>query len=193
MPLEGDDMSKSEKNKVNSGNGCVLIVDDEQAIRESLNELLAAYKFKVIPADSYGSAVKALEKNQNIEAVICDLKMPGKSGHEVLRYLNREGKEIPLIFLTGYGTLESCQIAVKDGAFDYILKPIDNKDKIIFPLRHAVEKYRLEKKNKEMQIDILHMAEEHEKILSDLLDDAQVKEDVHQRISKIVDKWKESD
>lgn len=62
------------------------------------------------------------------------------------RYVERN----PIIFFTGYATLESCQEAVSEGAFDYILKPIDNKDKIIFLLKHAVEKYRLEKKNREM-------------------------------------------
>ena len=173
--------------------GCVLLVDDEESIRESLGELLTACGFKMLLADSYKSAVSVLKGSEEIEAIICDLKMPGESGLEVLRYINKQKKDIPIIFLTGYGTLESCQEAVKEGAFDYILKPINEKDKIIFPLRHAVEKYQLAKKTKEMQMDILHMGEEQQRILGDLLEDVETKKKVQKRISKIVDKWKKND
>lgn len=175
--------------KENECEGRVLFVDDEASIREALSELLVACGFDVQTADSYDSAVRVLENDENIEAIVCDLKMPGKSGVEVLRYVNRKKRNIPVIFLTGYGTFETCQDAVKEGAFDYILKPIDNKDKIVFPLRHAVEKTRLEKRNKEMQRDIIRMAEEHQKILDGLLTDVELKDEVQSRISAILDKW----
>lgn len=170
-------------------NGCVLLVDDDDAIRESLGELLESCGFKVFTANCYENAVKVIESNDEIEAIISDLKMPGKSGHEVLKYLNEHHLSIPLIFLTGYATLESCQEAVRDGAFDYILKPIDNKDKVIFPLTHAIEKTRLEQKTMELQKDIIEMAEEHQAILDELLMDAEMKDKVQTRISKILDKW----
>jgi len=179
-----------KKNDDERVEGCVLFIDDEKSIRESLSELLTACGFQVLLADSYKNAVSVLEKDGEIEAAICDLKMPGKSGLEVLRYINDRKRNIPLIFLTGYGTLDTCQEAVREGAFDYVLKPIDNKDKIILPLRHAVEKYRLEKVNKEMQADILRMAEEHKKILEEILDDAEVKEKIQENISRIVDRWR---
>ena len=169
--------------------GCVLLVDDEQAIRESLGELLESCGFKVLSADGYANAVKIIDSNDEIEVIVSDLKMPGKSGHEILKYLNSKNKDIPLIFLTGYATLESCQEAVRDGAFDYILKPIDNKDKVIFPLKHAIEKCRMEKKMAEMQADIVKMAEEHHKIIDTLLMNAEMKDKVQARIGKILDKW----
>jgi DNA-binding NtrC family response regulator len=171
--------------------GCVLLVDDEEAIRESLGELLTACGFKTVLADSYKNAVSVLKKNdEEIEAVVCDLKMPGESGLEVLRYINREEKNIPLIFLTGYGTLQTCQEAVREGAFDYILKPIDDKDKVIFPLKHAVEQFRLEARSKEMQMDILRMAQEHQELVDQLLNDNEAKDQAHKKISAIVEKWK---
>ena len=179
------------KNKPAGNEGTVLLVDDEKAVRESLGELLTTCGFNVLLADSCKNAVKALKEKDGIEVIICDLRMPRESGLEVLRYINKEKKKIPLIFLTGYGMLESCQEAVRRGAFDYILKPIDNKDKIIFPLKHAVDKYRLEKKNEAMRIDILRMAEEHQKILESLLADIETKEKVHKRIFKILEKWEE--
>ena len=179
-----------KKNDNERGEGRVLFIDDEESIRESLSELLTACGFQVLLADSYKSAVGVLGKNEEIEAIVCDLKMPGKSGIEVLKHVNGLERNIPLIFLTGYGTLDTCQEAVREGAFDYILKPIDNKDKVIFPLRHAVEKYRLEKMNKEMHADILRMAEEHKRILEEILDDAEIKEKIQENISRIVDRWR---
>lgn len=170
--------------------GRILMVDDDAAIRESLGELLTNCGFEVLQADSCDNAAKVLESEKGIEAILSDLKMPGKSGHEVLRYVNQHHKHIPLIFLTGYGTLESCQEAVRDGAFDYILKPIDDKDKVIYPLTHAVEKYRLEKKNKELQQEIVRLAEEHQRIITAILDDTEIKDKVQDRISQILDKWK---
>lgn len=172
--------------------GCVLLVDDEEAIRESLGELLESCGFKILTADGYKNAVKKIESHKDIEAIISDLKMPGKSGHELLKYCNKNNINIPLIFLTGYGTMESCQEAVRDGAFDYILKPIDNKDKVVFPLSHAIEKRRLEQANKEMHQDIVQMAEEHQQILEELLTDVEMKAKVQDKISKILEKYEES-
>lgn len=171
--------------------GNVLLVDDEEAIRESLGELLTACGLTVQTASSVDNAIKLLEKQGDIEAIISDWKMPGKAGIEVLRHLNKIQKKIPVIFLTGYGTLEFCQEAVREGAFDFILKPIDDKDKVLSPLRHALDQCRLEQKNKEMQMDILRMAQEHQALVEQLLNDSQTKDSVQKKISAIVDKWKE--
>lgn len=170
--------------------GCVLLVDDEEAIRDSIGELLDACGFKVLLADCFKNAVKTLDSGEEIEVVLCDLKMPDESGLEVLKYLNKINKNIPFIILTGYATIESCQDAVKEGAFDYILKTvIENKDKVINPLKHAVEKYRLQKENKEMRADIIRIAEEHQNIMEKLISDSQLKNDIQEKITKILDKW----
>lgn len=174
----------------NAEKGCILMVDDDQSIRESLGELLSVCGFTVLQADCYDAAVKVLSAQNDIETILCDLKMPGKSGIEVLRYVNQKHKHIPLVFLTGYGTLESCQDAVREGAFDYILKPIDDKDKVLFPLNHAVEKHRLERRNRELQQEIIRLAEEHQRIITEILEDSEIKDKVQGRISKILDKWK---
>ncbi|MBF0254105.1 MAG: response regulator [Candidatus Omnitrophica bacterium] len=176
--------------KKNAQMATVLCVDDEEAIREAMSELLENCGYRVLSADGYDEAVAYMKGSQEIEAVICDLKMPGKSGLDVLRHVSGQEIKIPFIFLTGYGTLESCQEAVREGAFDYILKPIDSKDKVLLPLGHAVEKYRLEKENRELQEDIIKLAEEHEKILDSLLEDRELKDKVQARISSILDKWK---
>ena len=172
-----------------SSKGIILIVDDEAPIRDSLGELLTACGFEVTTADSVDAAAAVLEKRRDIEAILSDLKMPGKSGIELLRYLNKRKLTIPVTFLTGYGTLETCQEAVREGAFDYILKPIDDKDKVLFPLTHAVERFRLEANNKLLQAEIIRLAEEHEKIITQILEDDEIKSKVQDRISQILDKW----
>ncbi len=174
---------------VKPGKGYVLLVDDEEAIRESLGELLEACGFTVCTADCVDNAIKLLAKDMEIEAIISDMKMPGKTGIDMLHHLNDHNRKIPVIFLTGYGTLETCQEAVRAGAFDYILKPIEDKDKVLLPLKHAIEQSRLERNNEELKRDILLMAEEHERLLDSILHDVETKEKVQDKIGAIVKKW----
>ncbi len=169
--------------------GNVLLVDDEDEIREALEELLSAVGYTVSTANSVDNAIHVLEQKMNIEAIVSDMKMPGKQGVEILPYLNKNKRDIPVLFLTGFGTLETCQEAVRGGAFDYILKPIEDKEKLLIPLRHAVEKSRLERMNEELKMDILRMAEEHERLLEVILNDAQTKDQVQEKIGAIVKKW----
>jgi DNA-binding NtrC family response regulator len=175
--------------KLSKGKGLVLLIDDESAILEALSELLKASGYSVITADGYDSAVEALNGENQIETIVSDLKMPGKSGLEVQRYVNKQQLGIPLIFLTGFGTLETCQQAIDEGAFSYILKPVDSKDKLLMPVRNALEKYRLEQKTLKMQMDIMQMAERHQMLLDELLADAEIREKIQEQITSVLDKW----
>lgn len=170
--------------------GIILIVDDEAPIRDSLGELLTACGFDVTTADCVDAAIKVLEKRTDIETIVSDLKMPVKTGLDLLKYVNEKKRNIPLVFLTGYGTLETCQEAVRAGAFDYVLKPLDDKDKVVYPLTHAVEKFRLERKNVELQKEIVKLVDDHQRIITAILEDGEIKEKVQDRISQILDKWK---
>jgi DNA-binding NtrC family response regulator len=180
----------SEKDMNVRNEGCVLIVDDEEAVRDVFSRMLTASGFSVLTAGSYKSAVKVLDGGEEIDAVVCDLKMPGESGLEVLHYINEKEMAIPVLFLTAYATIETCQEALREGAFDYIMKP-DNKDRIILSVKHAVEKTRMARKHKELQMEILRMAEEHAQLLEGLLADVDTKDKVQRRITEILDKWKQ--
>ena len=169
--------------------GKVLLVDDEDVIREALEELLSACGYTVSTANSVDNAIKVLEQKPDIEAIVSDMKMPGKEGVQILPWLNANKRMVPVLFLTGFGALETCQEAVRGGAFDYILKPIEDKEKLLIPLRHAMEKVRLERMNEELKLDILRMAEEHERLLESILNDAQTKDRVQDKIGEIVKKW----
>lgn len=168
---------------------CILIVDDEKLLIEALRRSLETHEFEVIGADSYESAVDVLEDSpKEIEAIVCDLKMPGESGLEVLRYVNKKELHIPLIFLTGHATLQTCQQALREGAFDYVMKPPE-RDTLVLALTHAAEKYRLRKENREMRKDILRLAQEHERFFDSLIAHVAAKEETEKRISQIIDKW----
>ncbi len=171
--------------------GCILFVDDDASIRESLGDLLTTCGFEVLVAHSYNSAVKVLETTkQEIETILCDIKMPGKSGVEVLRYVNEHDLNVPVIFLTGVATLETCRDAVKDGALEYLLKPVDEKDQLVFSLRHGVDMYRCRKEQSQMQADVVKMAEDQCDILENLISHPKAKNIVMERIDDIIRKSK---
>jgi len=178
-------------NKSARDEGDILLVDDDASIRESVGGLLAACGFRVLVADSYESAIKILKTTEKeIETVLCDIKMPGKSGLDVLRYVGENDLGVPVILLTGVASLESCRIAVKDGALEYLLKPIDNKDDLIYSLRRGVNKYRSDKQHCQAQADLMAMAEQHCDILDKLLSDLETKDVVLKNLNKIMEKWK---
>jgi len=129
----------AENDNVMGNKGHVLLVDDEDAILEALTDLLESCGYKVTPATCYDDAISAMEKDEGIEAVICDLKMPGRSGLEVLRFLKENKKKIALIFLTG--SHDCFQEGSIEGS-EYVLKPIDSKDKILQPLERAIHSHR---------------------------------------------------
>lgn len=101
-----------------------LIVDDEQAVRSSLQEILDLEDY---PADSAANGEEALEllKHDEYELVILDLKLPGIPGIEVMRQIQKRAPETKVIILTGYGSLETAVEALRSGAEDYIQKPYD--------------------------------------------------------------------
>ena len=179
------------ENKPAGNEGCVLLVDDEEVVRESLGGFLKGRGFEILLADSVRNAKKVLEQGKEIEAIICDMKMPGESGLDVLRYLSEKKLRIPLLFLTGHGTLDTCQQAVRDGAFDYILKPVEKQDDLVFSVKRGIDKYRMEKQHDQAQADIMSMAEQHCDILDKLLSELETKDVVLEDLLKIVGKWKE--
>jgi DNA-binding NtrC family response regulator len=100
----------------------LLIVDDERSIREACREVAQTLGFSAVVADSAEHAFRLLE-NQNIDAVLLDLRLPGASGLEALRRIKDRRPEAIVIVVTGYGTVQSAVQAMKHGAYDYVTKP----------------------------------------------------------------------
>jgi two-component system, LuxR family, response regulator FixJ len=107
----------------------VFIVDDDNAVRESLGFLL---KSVGIAATSLGSAKAFLSAHDALQpgCLLLDIRMPGMSGLELQQQLNLRGAIIPVIFITGHGDVPMAVAAMKDGAFDFVQKPFRDQDLI---------------------------------------------------------------
>jgi len=104
----------------------VLIVDDEKAIRDGLRKILEGEGYQAELSHNGYSAVEKLQVN-DFELVITDLKMPGMDGVEVLKAISILQPNVPVIFITGYSTVENAVEVMKIGAFDYLPKPFTPK------------------------------------------------------------------
>jgi DNA-binding NtrC family response regulator len=125
------------------GSSKVLVVDDEQNAVKVLAAILADAGYRVLEARDVESAIKTMS-TEDLDAIITDLKMPGKDGTQLLDYIKENLPEIPVIFLTAYGTVESAVHTITNGAFYYFIKPPDyQKLKVI--LTRAVEQRRLKR------------------------------------------------
>jgi two-component system response regulator PilR (NtrC family) len=107
--------------------GQILVVDDEAAQREILRTILVAEGYQVEVAKSAG---EALEKGgrKRFDLVLTDLRMPGAGGLSLVRELSREDPPTLVIIMTGFGSLDSAEQAMKQGAFDYLTKPLERDD-----------------------------------------------------------------
>ncbi|MEM5948830.1 sigma-54 dependent transcriptional regulator [Spirochaetia bacterium 38H-sp] len=102
----------------------ILIADDEKNIREGLGSFLKMEGYQVILAED-GQEAKNLLAEEEIDLVIADLRMPKISGEELLKHIKDNYSTVPVIILTGHGTVESAVQAMRDGAFDFLTKPPD--------------------------------------------------------------------
>lgn len=105
-------------------NFTILIVDDEKNIREGLGRSLEMDGFRTLLAEN-GNQGWALINEENVDLVIADLKMPGMGGEELLKRVTSAYPTIPVIILTGHGTIETAVNAMRNGAFDFITKPVN--------------------------------------------------------------------
>ncbi|MDE2027877.1 MAG: sigma-54-dependent Fis family transcriptional regulator [Candidatus Omnitrophica bacterium] len=127
----------------------ILIVDDEPLIRKSLFEILKIQGFRAQMASSMQEAKELAQKNV-FDIVITDLKLPDADGIELLRFIKRHSPQTEVIVITGYGTIESAVSAMKQHAFDYVTKPI-NDDEIKLIIARIIEKKELLKENSELK------------------------------------------
>jgi two-component system response regulator PilR (NtrC family) len=126
-------------------NASVLVIDDEEIMREILETLLSREGYSVRLASS-GHEGLELARNLPFDAVIVDVMMPGMDGLQVLDELRKIDEELPAIMITAFASMETAITAMKKGAFDYITKPFKN-DEVLVVLRNAVERRRLVAEN----------------------------------------------
>ncbi len=123
----------------------LLIVDDEPIVRESLTKWFKQDGFRVEAAQDANAALKLMEKGP-WDVVILDIKMPGMSGLELLKRLREIDRAAQVIMATAFASVESAVQALKDGAFDYVTKPID-PDHLSHLVSNAIQQKKLEDEN----------------------------------------------
>lgn len=122
----------------------ILIVDDEEKLRNLLTRIISLEGFEVLQAGDIKSAIKKLEQ-QDIDVVLCDVKLPDGNGVDATKTIKEKYPSVEIILLTAYGNIPDGVQAIKNGAFDYITKGDDN-NKIIPLLYRALEKVALSKR-----------------------------------------------
>jgi DNA-binding NtrC family response regulator len=100
----------------------ILIVDDEEALREGLGKVLEDEGYTIIAAES-GERALAILHNQHVDLVLTDIRMPGMSGLDLLKKIREINHRLGVIILTGYGEIESYIEAMNFGAMEYVSKP----------------------------------------------------------------------
>ena len=119
----------------------ILIIDDERSIRNALKEILEFEGLTVLDAED-GISGLAILKQESIDLVFCDIKMPKMDGVEVLEQIIQFYAGIPVVMISGHGTIETAVEAIKKGAFDFIEKPLD-LNRILVTLKNANERNNL--------------------------------------------------
>ena len=123
----------------------LLIIDDEAAIRESLELLLQLEGFQVSTAPDGPAGLRKLEESV-YDLVLLDLALPGQSGFEVLQVIRERHSNLPVIMITAYGTVQNVVEAMQYGANNFIQKPWDN-EKLLADIRGAIGQHRAETEN----------------------------------------------
>src|SRR5436853_2253541 len=124
-----------------SRNGTILVVDDEEIMREILETLLTREGYDVRVASS-GAEGREMARALTFDAAIVDIMMPGIDGIATLDELRRIDEDLAVVIVTAYASVESAISAMKAGAFDYVTKPFKN-DQVVVVVRNALERRRL--------------------------------------------------
>jgi len=122
----------------------ILVADDERAIREGCHRVLTAQGYRVLSAENGRVALDTLSQDR-VDILLLDLKMPVMGGEEVLEIVRKAYPQVPVIIITGHGTVDTAVACMKKGAYDFVTKPFQ-LDPFLLIIRRAAEKRTLEEK-----------------------------------------------
>jgi two-component system response regulator HydG len=128
----------------------ILVVDDERANRVTLERILSREGWEVVHAEDGRAGLDLVRGAEVVDVVLTDLKMPGMSGLELLRAIKAVAPTVEVAVMTAYGTVETAVEAMKEGAYDYITKPLKRHD-LVRCVRKAVEKRGLILENQRLR------------------------------------------
>ncbi len=127
----------------------ILIIDDERPIRNAMRDILEYENYKVDEAEDGQTGLEKIKKG-GFDLILCDIKMPKKDGIEVLTEIIQEGIDVPIVMISGHGTIETAVDAIKQGAFDYIAKPLD-LNRLLITVRNALDRSVLVEETKQLK------------------------------------------
>jgi len=127
----------------------ILIIDDESAIRESLETLLTLEGYVVEMAPEGESGLERIDQS-SYDLVLLDLALPGKNGLEILHLIREHHADLPVIMITAYGKVDNVVEAIRTGAQNFVQKPWDN-DKLLADIRSAIARFHAEEENVQLK------------------------------------------
>ena len=139
--------------KLSQEKSSILIVDDEEVVRDSLFHWFTSEDYAVETAANAGEALKRMTA-QPFDLIIADIRMPGIDGLELLDRIRAEELDSEVIVITGYASVETAIRALKKGAFDYVTKPFDPDD-LSVSVRNALAQQRLKRENSSLRKRLL--------------------------------------
>jgi DNA-binding NtrC family response regulator len=137
----------------------ILLVDDEASIRMALKEILEYESHTVIESPDAVAGLKALSQ-ETFDLVITDIKMPKVDGLEFLQQIKEHGHEMPVVMITGHGTIDTAVDSIKKGAFDFIQKPLD-LNRVLVTVRNATQSGQMERETKVLKKKVSRITGTH--------------------------------
>ena len=155
----------------------IMIVDDEQAIRDSLQGLFEDEDYQVACAASGEEAVARFRK-EPVDCVLLDIWMPGIDGLETLVRLRKLDGTVPVVMMSGHATIDTAVRATRQGAFDFVEKPLSS-DRLLILVRNAMEKRKLARENTELKKNAVQLSK------CDLIGQSVAIDDVRKMIQQV--------
>jgi DNA-binding NtrC family response regulator len=135
----------------------VLVVDDDAANRVTLERILDREGYRVLHAES-GRAAMTLLRDERVDLLLTDLKMPGMGGIDLLKAARKVDPDVEVVVMTAYGTVETAVEAMKEGAYDFVSKPLKRVE-LVGTLRKALEKRGLQVENRRLREQLAAVGE----------------------------------
>lgn len=122
----------------------ILIVEDDDALREALSDTIDIAGFNCIAVNSGENALKTLQANADVAMVVTDVNMGGMSGHDLLDHIRQDYPHLPVLLITAYGSVSQSVAAIQRGAVDYLVKPFDHHLLVEAVNRHARHQVKID-------------------------------------------------
>src|SRR4051794_16605441 len=146
-------MAKDPQLQTQIENMRILIVDDEEVLRDVLETVLRREGFEVLLAASGEEALNVLDGDENVDLVILDIMLPGISGIDTLRAVRITNPSLPVVVITAFSSIDGAIEAMKHGAFHYIPKPFKNEE-VVLTVNKALEQRRLTRENERLKAEL---------------------------------------